>query len=73
MQFYNKYNTILIISKFNMENKPGNKIMFYTGVIFAVMSAVLLLGNFTGESTFPTVLGIMGVVFIAASNFRLLK
>jgi len=57
-----------------MENKQkGNKVMFYTGIAFVIVSAVLLLGNFIGESTFPTFLGAMGVIFIGASKFRLLK
>ena len=57
-----------------MENKPkGNQAMFYTGIVFVIASAVLLLGNFMGDSTFPTILGVMGVIFIGASRFRLLK
>ena len=56
------------------ENKPKeNKIMFYAGIIFIIVSAIFLLGNFMGDSTFPTILGAMGVVFIGASKFRLLK
>jgi len=48
-----------------MENKPkGNQAMFYTGIVFVIASAVLLLGNFMGDSTFPTILGVMGVIFI---------
>lgn len=47
--------------------------MFYIGIVFVIVSAVLLLGNFVGESAFPTILGIMGVIFIGASGFRLLK
>ena len=56
------------------ENKSkGNKAMFYAGIVFIIVSVVLLLGNFMGDSTFPTILGVMGVVFIGASKFRLLK
>ena len=57
-----------------MENKQkGNKVMFYAGIVFVIVAAVLLLGNFMGESVFPTVLGVMGVIFIGVSKFRLLK
>ena len=57
-----------------MEDKPkGNKAMFYTGIVLIVVTAVSLLGNLMGESSFPTILGIMGIVFIGASKFRLLK
>jgi len=57
-----------------MDSKQkSNKVMFYAGIVFVIVSAVLLLGNFMGESTFPTFLGAMGVIFIGASKFRLLK
>ncbi|MFH0927915.1 MAG: hypothetical protein V1821_00395 [bacterium] len=55
------------------DTSKNSKIMFVTGVVLIVASAVLLLGDILGESTFPTILGIMGVIFMAASNFRLLK
>lgn len=55
------------------EKAKGNKTMFYVGTMCVLASAILLLGNLMGTSTFPTILGIMGVIFIAASNFRLLK
>ncbi len=55
------------------DTPKNSKLMFFTGIIFVVASAILLLGNFMGESTFPTILGIMGVVFIGASNFRIFK
>jgi len=53
-----------------MENQ---KIGFYTGIIFIVISAILLLGNFLGDSTFPIILGILGIISIGASKYRLLK
>jgi len=57
-----------------MDNKQkGNKAMFYLGIVFVIISAVLLLGNFMGESTFPTILGAIGVIFIGASKLRLSK
>jgi uncharacterized membrane protein HdeD (DUF308 family) len=55
------------------EKVKGNKAMFYVGTMCVLASAILLLWNLMGESTFPTILGILGVIFIAASNFRLLK
>lgn len=57
-----------------LDDTPRNsKFMFFTGITFVVVSAALLLGNFMGESTFPTMLGAMGVIFIGASGFRLLR
>lgn len=67
---------LIIIRRKTMKPLWGNtpkssKFMFFTGIIFAISSAILFLGNFAGESSFPTILGIMGVVFMGASNFRL--
>jgi len=57
-----------------MENKPKeNKVMFYAGIVFIIVSAIFLLGNFMGDSSFPTILGTMGVIFIGASRICLLK
>ena len=57
-----------------MENKPKeSKFMFYTGIVCIIVSVALLLGNFMGNSTFPTILGAMGVIFIGASRYRLFK
>jgi hypothetical protein len=53
--------------------RKGSKAMFSVGIILIVATAILLLGNFMGESTFPMILGMMGIIFIGASNFRLLK
>ena len=64
--------TVIIID--SMESKQKcNKIMFYAGIAFVVVSAILLLGNVIKESTFPAILGVLGVIFIGASKFRLLK
>ena len=49
------------------------KIIFYIGISIIVVSVILLLGNFMGESTFPTMLGFLGVITIATSNYRPLK
>ena len=58
---------------FMKTKQKSSKIMFFAGIGIVVISAILLLGNFMSNSTFPTVLGILGVGLIAASNFRLLK
>jgi len=50
-----------------------NKLGFYTGIIFIVIAAILLLGNFLVDSSFPIVLGILGIVSIGASKYRPLK
>lgn len=50
-----------------------NKIMFFIGIILIVIAAILLLGNFLADSTFPIVLGIIGIVFIGASKYRPLE
>ena len=50
-----------------------NKIGFYTGIVFIVAAAILLLGNFMGDSTFPIFLGILGIIAIGASKYRPLK
>ena len=50
-----------------------NKIMFYTGIIFIVIAAILMIGNFLGDSTFPIMLGILGIISIGASKYRPLK
>lgn len=55
------------------DTPKNSKFMFFTGTAFVIISAILLLGNFMGESTFPTILGILGIIFMGASNFRLFK
>lgn len=50
-----------------------NKITFYTGIVLIVIAAILLLGNFTGESTSPIVLAVIGIVFIGVSKYRPLE
>jgi len=47
--------------------------MFYVGIILIIITALLLLGNYTGESISPIVLGVIGIVFIGASKYRLLE
>jgi len=50
-----------------------NKIGFYTGIIFIVVAAILMIGNFMGDSTFPIILGILGIISIGASKYRPLE
>ena len=50
-----------------------NKIGFYTGIIFIIVAAILLLGNIMGDSTFPIILGILGIIAIGVSKYRPLK
>jgi hypothetical protein len=50
-----------------------NKTMFYTGMVLIVIAAVLLAGNLLGDSTFPIILGIIGIVFMGASKYRPLE
>ncbi len=50
-----------------------NKMMFWGGIVIIVISAILLLSGFMGDSTFPVFLGIIGIVLIGASGNRPLK
>ena len=57
-----------------MKHRPkGNKVMFSVGIILILVQVSLMLGNFFDKSTVPILLGVMGIVFIGASNFRLFK
>lgn len=50
-----------------------NRILFGIGIVMIVIAAVLLLGDFMGDSTFPVILGFLGIVMIGASNYRPMK
>ncbi|NIM47192.1 MAG: hypothetical protein GTN40_03475 [Candidatus Aenigmarchaeota archaeon] len=50
-----------------------NKSMFGVGIILIIIAAILLLGNFLGDSTFPIFLGILGIISMGASKYRPLK
>ena len=50
-----------------------NKALFYTGIVLIVVNVTLMAGNFMGDSTSPIILATMGIVFIGASKYRLLK
>jgi hypothetical protein len=54
-------------------NQKAKRALFYMGIVFVLVAAVLLLGDFMKESAFAAFLGAMGVIFIAASKFRPLK
>ena len=47
--------------------------MFGVGIILIVITVILLLGNFLGDSTFPIVLGVLGIISIGASQYRPMK
>jgi hypothetical protein len=47
--------------------------MFVVGIIIIITSAILLLGNFLSDSNFPIIFGIIGIVFIGASQYRPMK
>jgi len=49
------------------------KMMFWIGLILVVIAAVLLIGNFMGDSTFPPILGLLGVILIGASGYKPMK
>lgn len=53
--------------------KKANKIMFFTGLAICLTSAVIMLGNFFENNNPLIVLNMVGIGFIAASNYRLLK
>ncbi len=46
--------------------------VFYAGVTLITVSAVLLVANAMGDSTYPALLGVLGIIAIASSNFRAL-
>ncbi len=46
------------------------KISLYIGIVLIVIAAVLLLGNFMGDSTFPAILGLLGIIAIGSSKYR---
>ncbi len=50
-----------------------NKIMFWIGIVFIVIAAILLLGNFMGDSTFPAFLGLLGIIALGGSRYRPIK
>jgi len=50
-----------------------NKALFYVGIVLIIVNVILMAGNFMGDSTSPIILATIGIVFIGASKFRLLK
>jgi len=55
------------------ETKKPNKLRFWMGMVIVVIAVILML---TGEEEFqmwPIPFGIMGIVFIGTSGYRLMK
>jgi len=51
-----------------------NRIMFVVGILIAITSALLFIFADTKElGSSPIVLGIIGILLIAASKFRIMK
>ncbi|VVB73772.1 Uncharacterised protein [uncultured archaeon] len=61
------------MEKTSKREPKGNRTMFHIGIALVIFAAAMMLGNFMSDSAFPIVLGILGVVSIGASRFRLLK
>jgi len=47
--------------------------MFGVGIILIIVAAILLIGNFLVDSSFPIFLGVSGIISIGASKYRPLK
>jgi len=47
--------------------------MFGVGIILIIVAAILLIGNFLADSSFPIFLGVLGIISIGASKYRPLK
>jgi hypothetical protein len=50
-----------------------NKTMFWVGIVFIIIATILLLGNFMGDSAFPVVLGLLGIISIGSSQYKPMK
>jgi hypothetical protein len=50
-----------------------NKIMFWVGIAIILIAAVLLLTLKEDQGIWPMYLGIMGIVFIGATQYRPVK
>jgi hypothetical protein len=46
------------------------KTMLWIGMTCIAIAAILLLGNFTKDSTFPALLGLLGVIIIGSSKYK---
>jgi hypothetical protein len=51
-----------------------NKSMFIVGILFMVVAAIMLLGDFLEtDSSAPVMLGFLGILFITTSGVRPMK
>jgi hypothetical protein len=55
------------------ETKEVNKPMFWTGIAMTAIAAILLLTARGKLGIWPIPFGIIGIVFIGASRYRLMK
>jgi len=55
------------------ETKKINKPMFWIGIVIVVITVILLLIAKEKLGMWPIPFGIMGIVFIGASRYRLMK
>lgn len=55
------------------KNKKVNKPMFWVGIAMIAIAAVSLLTVEKDLGMSPTIIGIMGIVFIGASKYRPMK
>ena len=53
-----------------MEKKSKSKTyMLYVGIALIIIAAILMVGNFMSENTYPILLAGMGLVFLISSRF----
>ena len=55
------------------ENKKPNKPMFWMGIAMMAIAVIAFLTLREQSGTWPIVIGIIGIVFIGASKYRLMK
>ena len=48
------------------------KIVFFTGILLSIISAILFFSNLSGEIAGPILLLVAGIVMIGFSGYRLL-
>ena len=55
------------------ETKKRNKLSFWIGLVIVVMAVIFILTREEEFRMWPIPFGIMGMVFIATSGYRLMK
>jgi hypothetical protein len=55
------------------ETKEANKPMFWIGIAMTVIAAIIFLSAREELGMWPIPFGIIGIVFIGASRYRLMK